>query len=99
MTYGGKVMFTTYVADNDVAGAACGIGHTRVYAMDLDDCTGGYVEGRDWGPEEHAVSQGMYVEFEGVPSTTSLANRGWTKPLRGGAERGQFEHGGELSMG
>ncbi len=75
-TYGGKVMFTTYVADNDVAGAACGIGHTRVYAMDLDDCTGGYVEGRDWGPDDHTVTNAMYVEFEGVPSTLSLANRG-----------------------
>jgi hypothetical protein len=75
-TFGGKLLFTTYVADNAEAGPACGVGHARVYALNIDACTGGYEEDRDWGPGGHAVQDSRYVEFEGVPSTLSLANHG-----------------------
>jgi hypothetical protein len=76
LTYGGLVMYTTYVADNADSGPACGVGHTRVYAMALDDCVGGYVEGRDWGPSAYTVTDSSYVEFEGIPSSWSFANQG-----------------------
>ena len=76
LTYGGRIMYTTYVADNADQGPACGVGHTRVYAVTLDECLGGFIEGRDWGPNAFTVTDSTYVEIEGIPSSWSFANHG-----------------------
>jgi len=76
LTHAGRLLFTTYVADNAAGGPACGVGHTRVYALDLDDCSAGFVEGRDWGPEAFPVTNARYVEVAGIPSKMSFANHG-----------------------
>jgi Tfp pilus tip-associated adhesin PilY1 len=76
LTHAGRILFTTYVADNADAGPACGVGHARVYALTLDACLGGYQEGRDWGPSNFAVTDGRFVEVEGIPSRMSFANQG-----------------------
>jgi len=71
MTHAGLVLFTTYVADD-----ACGVGETRIYAMSLDDCTGGYQASQDWGPEELPVTSSKFATIEGVPSRFSYSNDG-----------------------
>ena len=76
MTYGGRIMFTTYVTDNADEGPACGVGHARIYALTLDECLGGFAEGRDWGPNAFTVTDSTYVEIEGIPSRWSFANEG-----------------------
>ncbi len=77
LTHAGRILFTTYVADNaSEGGPACGVGHARVHALTLDDCMGGFEEGRDWGPSNFAVTDGRFVEVEGIPSRMSFANQG-----------------------
>jgi len=76
LTYGGIVLFATYITDNATLGAACGVGHARIYALGLDDCGGAYESGQDWGPESLSVTDSEYIEIEGIPSRFSYSNDG-----------------------
>ena len=70
------ILYATYVTDNVEDGAACGVGHARIYARNLADCSGGFVDGLDWGPEQLSVVDDLYVAIPGVPSRFSYSNGG-----------------------
>jgi hypothetical protein len=76
LTYGGVVYFVTYITDNE-SGAACGVGHARIYALSLDDCTGAFAGAGDYDvPDGVAVNGNEYASVEGIPSRFSYSNDG-----------------------
>ncbi len=70
-TAGGIVFFATYVASD-----ACDVGDARIWALNLDDCTGAFDAATDFGPDNLAVTDSKYVEVEGIPSRFSYSNGG-----------------------
>jgi len=76
LTFGGIIFVATYITDNAVDGAACGVGHARIYAFALDTCDGAWGGDHDYGPENLEVQDSEYVEIEGIPSRFSYSNDG-----------------------
>ena len=76
LTYAGLIFFVTYITDN-AQGAACGVGHARIYALGLDDCTGAWgADGEYDVPDSMTVVGQQYAEVEGIPSRFSYSNDG-----------------------
>jgi len=76
LSYAGMILFVTYITDN-LSGAACGVGHARIYALNLDDCTGAYAGAGEYDvPDGVTVDGSEYASVEGIPSRFSYSNDG-----------------------